>query len=431
MAGPLAMVDAAAGTAAAAVAAAVDTDRLWQRLEALAAFGATATGGVCRLALSKAEGAARRQIAHWARADGLEVFTDPVGNLFVELAGADPDAPPVMTGSHIDSQPTGGWFDGSFGVLAGLEVLAAVRRLGTVPPRRLIAVAWMNEEASRFAPGMMGSRGFCGDWPLADILEVRDADGVSVGEALARLRQGEPDIPERPLGFPLTAFIEAHIEQGPVLEARGLPIGIVTGIQGTRRYRVRVTGEAGHAGTVPPADRKDALFAAARIIAAIEAAAPPDLMVTVGMLRLTPGAPSVIPSEAFFSVDIRHVDDALLAEMDRRLRACIEARRGPCAAEVAQIACSPTVGFPAEIRARIAQAAQALGYGAQEMLSAAGHDARHLPAVCPAGMIFIPCRNGVSHSEEEWVEAAHVTAGARTLAHAVASLALAPPAAGA
>lgn len=418
-----------AGAAPAAAAAAVDGGRLWRRLEALGRFGATETGGVCRLALSPEEAAARRQLVEWAREAGLEASADAAGNLFLELTGSAPDLPPVVTGSHIDSQPSGGRFDGAYGVLAGLEALVAIAEAGIRPARSLVVAAWMNEEASRFAPGMMGSKAFAGEWPLEALRAVTDSDGVSVGAALDRLRAAEPDLPERAVGFPAAAFVEAHIEQAPVLDRAGVPIGVVTGIQGTSRYRITVTGSAGHAGTVPQPERRDAMMAAARMIAALGQAAAelPGLMLTVGLLRLQPNAPSVIPREAYFSLDIRHVEDAVLAAADARIRAIVAAEAAPCEATLEQIAHAANLSFPTEIQARIAAAAEALGLPAQRLPSAAGHDARHLHGVCPTGMIFIPCRDGISHDEREWCRPEDVEAGARVLAHVLLDLAEIPP----
>ena len=250
----------------------VDAERLWRRLMRLAEFGATAAGGVNRQALSDEEIAARCELCSWARDAGLETFNDPIGNLFLRLEGQDAEAPPVLSGSHIDSQPTGGKFDGTFGVLAALEVLIAFASAGLKPRRAIEAVAWTNEEGSRFAPGMMGSEAFTGRRTLDEILAVRDFDGTSVADAVARVLDAEPHVTRRPLGFPVHGYIEPHIEQGPVLEREGRTIGVVTGIQGSRRFRVRVTGEAAHAGTTPRTERKDAVLAAAAMINALETA---------------------------------------------------------------------------------------------------------------------------------------------------------------
>ncbi|MDH3418575.1 MAG: M20 family metallo-hydrolase, partial [Gammaproteobacteria bacterium] len=288
-------------------AAKVDESRLWQRLMELGQIGATDKGGVCRLALTDEEIRARRLLIAWAQEIGLGVYTDEISNLFFRLEGSDRSAAPVVTGSHIDSQPTGGKFDGAYGVVAGFEAVQAIVESGLTPAKPIEIVAWMNEEGSRFSPGMMGSEAFAGRRPLEQILAVSDADGVSTAEALEKTLAAFPDIERRELGFAVAAFLEAHIEQGPILEEMGIPVGVVTGIQGSRRFRVEVIGEDGHAGTLPMPARKDALFAALDMIGAMRRAFEPDeAKFTVGLFELSPNVPSVVPSRAFFSIDIRH-----------------------------------------------------------------------------------------------------------------------------
>ena len=403
----------------------MDGERLWDRLMALARFGARADGGVDRQALTSAEIEARAALVAWGRALGLRPFTDAAANLFLRLEGAEPDLPPVLIGSHIDTQPTGGKFDGAYGVLAAFEAVEAIREAGFVPRRAIEIVAWTNEEACRFAPGMTGSELFTGVKTLEQVVGLRDADGILLGDALASVLAADRDVAQRPFGRPATAFVEPHIEQGPVLERAGIPIGIVTGIQGTRRYRVRVAGEAAHAGTAERHERRDALMAAVRIIAAIDRAAadPPDTKLTVGLLQVTPNAPSVVPAEALFSIDLRHPHNGVVDRLDREIRAMVARESGPCSAELRQIQHSLSLVFDAEIRALIASSAQALGTACQEIRSAAGHDARHLNAMCPTGMIFVPCRGGISHNPAEWCEPADLTAGARVLTHVVSVLA--------
>jgi N-carbamoyl-L-amino-acid hydrolase len=233
------------------------------------------------------------------------------------------------------------------------------------------------------------------------------------------------DIPLRDFGFPVHAYIEPHIEQGPLLEAAGIPIGIVTGIQGTRRYRVKVIGEAAHAGTALRTERRDALMAAVRMIAEIDRAAlkPDDIKLTVGLFQVTPNAPSVVPSEVLFSIDLRHPENDIVDDMDRRIRDIVEAQRGPCAVEIRQIAHAPSLAFASEIRSLIAAAADSEKIPAMDIYSAAGHDSRQLHYVCPSGMIFIPCRGGISHNPAEWAEPAHIAAGARVLTNVIWQLA--------
>lgn len=403
----------------------VDGERLWARHMALAAFGARADGGVDRPALSPQEALARAQVIAWGRAIGLEAFTDKAANLFLRLEGRDPSLAPVMAGSHIDSQPTGGKFDGVFGVLAALETAEAIVRSGERPLRPIEVVAWTNEEGSRFAPGMTGSDLFTGTKPLEAVLPIVDAAGISIGDAVASILAADDDVPLRAFGLPIAAYVEPHIEQASVLEQAGIPLGIVTGIQGTRRYRVRVTGEAAHAGTALRRDRRDALMAAVRMIRAMDEAAmePADTLLTVGMLQVTPNAPSVVPAEAFFSIDLRHPDNAVVDRVDADIRRIVEGMKGECSVELKQIQHSPSLSFAPDIRGAIAKAATARAIPAMDVFSAAGHDARQLHYVCPTGMIFVPCRGGISHHPDEWAEPEHLTAGAQVLADVVWNLA--------
>lgn len=385
---------------------------------ALARFGARPDGGVDRQALTPAEIEARAELVAWGRALGLEPYTDAAANLFLRLPGREPDLPPVLAGSHIDTQPTGGKFDGAYGVLAALEAVEAIRAAGVAPRRSIEVVAWTNEEACRFAPGMTGSDLFTGVKIPADVAAIRDGDGIALGDALAGVLAADRDVPRRALGRPVAAYLEPHIEQGPVLDREGVPVGIVTGIQGTRRYRVRVLGEAAHAGTAERHERRDALMAAARMVTAIDRAAadPADIKLTVGLFQVMPNAPSVVPAEVLFSIDLRHPDDAVVDCLDGEIRRIAEAERGPCGVELRQIQHNPSVVFSREIAQEVARAARELAIPSRELASAAGHDARQLAAICPTGMIFVPCRGGISHNPAEWAEPAHLTAGARVLA---------------
>lgn len=392
----------------------------------LAEIGATAAGGVCRLALTDEEIAARRLLIDWADSLGLTVFTDDIGNLFFRLSGSDPEAAPVVTGSHIDTQPTGGKFDGAYGVVAGFEAVEAILDAGITTARPIEVVAWVNEEGSRFSPGMMGSEAFTSRRPIAQILEVTDADGTTTATALETVLATFPDLERREFGMPMAAFIEAHIEQGPVLEREGVPVGVVTGIQGSRRFRVDVNGEAGHAGTQPMAERKDALLAALRIVDALRATfEPDDAKFTVGLFDVTPNVPSVVPSRAYFSIDLRHPDQPTLARLGDAIVAVCDQHAAPCSASVTEIATSESLEFPEEIRAPIAAAADTLNIRAIPILSLAGHDARQLHYHCPTGMIFTPCKDGVSHNEAESATPADLAAGTRVLAATLAKLAAA------
>jgi N-carbamoyl-L-amino-acid hydrolase len=390
----------------------------------LGQIGATDKGGVRRLALTDEETRARRLLIEWAREIGLAVYTDEISNLFFRLEGSDPSAEPVVTGSHIDTQPTGGKFDGAFGVVAGFEAVQAIVESGLTPTRPIEIVAWLNEEGSRFSPGMMGSEAFAGRRPLEQILAVTDADGVRTAAALERTLAAFPDLPRRDLGFPVAAFIEAHIEQGPVLEQKGVPVGVVTGIQGSRRFRVEVKGEDGHAGTQPMPERKDALFSALDMIGSMRGAFEPDeAKFTVGLFELSPNAPSVVPSRVFFSIDIRHPDWPTLSRLGDEVPMICEANSGACSVTVTEIATSESLEFPTEIKSCIADSAQGVGVPTVEILSLAGHDARQLHYHCPTGMIFTPCKDGISHNEAESCDPAELAAGTRVLAATLVALA--------
>lgn len=404
----------------------IDADRLWARHMQLARHGATANGGVDRQALSAEEIAAWREVIAWGRDTGLAPYTDAAGNLFLRLEGRDPDAAPVLTGSHLDSQPSGGKFDGVYGVLAGIEAMQALRDAQVTLRRPIEVVAWMNEEGSRFAPGMMGSAAFTGATPLERFLPVRDAGGISVTEALDKLRSAFPDVPSRPLRRDVASYVEAHIEQGPILEREGYVIGVVTGIQGKRTFRVSVHGEEAHAGTAGQHERKDALLAAVRMIQALDAAMQAggdDVKFTVGRLDVTPNAPSVIAGNAIFSIDLRHVDSSRLASLGDRIPAICAANAGPCRVDVVELTTAMSLAFPESMTGLIRRSADGLGISARDILSSAGHDARFLHGICPTGMIFVPCASGISHNPRESAKPEDLAAGARVLVTVLESLA--------
>ncbi|MHC2327368.1 N-carbamoyl-L-amino-acid hydrolase [Bradyrhizobium diazoefficiens] len=326
----------------------INADRLWTRLMALAEIGATPAGGVNRQALSDGEIAAWRRVIGWAREAGLTPSTDAAGNLFLTLAGRDRAASPVLLGSHLDSQPTGGKFDGAAGVMAALEAAVSLAEQSDRPARDVIVVAWMNEEGSRFAPGMMGSEAFTGERNMDAIRAARDADGISVGEALDRLHQALPDVPHRPLGFAAGAYLELHIEQGPLLEAADCAIGVVTGIQGKKTFQVVVEGAEGHAGTLAQQERRDALAAFARMASALHAeigTVDADIKFTIGRVAVVPNAPSVVPSRVSFSIDLRHPDNAVLDAAGARIAALCQQNAAPCAVTVTPLVDAPSNAF--------------------------------------------------------------------------------------
>ncbi len=408
------------------VAGNVSERRLWDRIMQLAQIGATETGGVTRLALSKEEIPARRLLISWAQELELNVYTDDISNLFFRLEGTDVSATPVMSGSHIDSQPNGGKFDGAFGVIAALEVLQAIRRSGYTPYRSIEAVVWLNEEGSRFAPGMMGSDVFTGKRSLEDCLPVKDSDGISFAEALTETQSVFQSLPRRQFGYEVSGFVEAHIEQGPVLEAEEIPVGVVSGIQGSRRFRIRISGEQAHAGTEPMTTRKDALFSAMDIVQEIRRnlhGFGRELKFTVGMFEIYPNAPSVVPSSAYFSIDIRHPDNEILGNVGRLIREVCNSNRGNCGLEVNQIAVSESLQFPTTMQQCISRCAELIGIQSMRIYSLAGHDARQLHYHCPTGMIFAPCHKGISHSDKENCNSSDLVAATRVLAASMVNLA--------
>jgi N-carbamoyl-L-amino-acid hydrolase len=406
---------------------AVREDRLWQRHADMARLGGTAKGGVNRQALSPEDAAARNLLMNWAKERGFSIFTDAIGNLFVRRDGTDANAPPVMSGSHMDSQPTGGRFDGMYGVLAAFEALEALEDAGIRTRRPVIAVAWTNEEGSRFQPAAMGSAVFAGVYALDEMLAVKDWKGVVLKDALAEtMKAASASLREGPPGFDVGFYVEAHIEQGPRLEATRKTIGVVTAIQGSRRYIVEVDGEEAHAGTTPRAARKDAFAAATRLTAAMyEATTDADdtLRFTIGHVEVSPGSPNTVPGKVTFTIDMRHPDDAVLEAHEKKLQDIVARRARPCPARIERVTnVAPTVFDPTVID-QVRAKARALKLSHMDMPSGAGHDAMHIARLCPAGMIFVPCERGVSHNESENATPTDLAAGARVLVAVLQELA--------
>lgn len=397
--------------------ASISPERLWSRLMELGRDGALPEKGVNRQALSAEEILSWRRIIAWGAEAGLTPSTDPAGNLFLTLEGKFPHLSPVVAGSHADSQPTGGLFDGAFGTLAALEAVTAIAEAGLVPERPITVVAWMNEEGSRFAPGMMGSELFAGKRTLDEVMAVKDAAGVSVAEALADVHAAFPDIERRPLGFPVHAYIEPHIEQADVLESAGAVIGVVSGIQGKKTYEFVISGREAHAGTEPMERRQDALQAFARMAVRMQQDMAVDNLVkfTIGRLEIQPNAPSVVPARAAFRIDLRHPDNAILDRLGLRLETIAAEEAYPCGLHIKRLVDAPSNTFDEGLRAAIRNSAARHGYPVLDVLSAAGHDARQMASLAPSAMIFIPCRGGLSHHPDEWAEPEHVAAGAAVL----------------
>jgi len=398
----------------------INGERLWASLMAMAEIGATARGGSCRLALSDEDKAGRELFAHWCREAGLSLSVDRIGNLFARRPGTDPDAAPVMMGSHLDTQPEGGRFDGVYGVLAGLEVVRRLNDLNIQTRKPLEVAVWTNEEGARFTPAMLGSAVFTGSLSLEKGLASKDADGISVAEALANTGYNG----ERPLGGAVDGYFEAHIEQGPILEDNGKSIGVVTGGQAIRWLDVRVDGTAAHAGTTPMKLRKDALYGAAQMIQALEGLAgdfAPEGLTTVGELSIAKSSRNTIPGLVNFTVDLRHHRDEAIEAMEQQVRLRLQdiaAQRG-LTVSVEPHWISPATPFDAECVAAVQQAVDALGYAQQRIVSGAGHDAIHLARFCPTAMIFIPCVGGLSHNEAEDALPGDVRQGTDVLLNAV------------
>ncbi|UTL89353.1 Zn-dependent hydrolase [Pseudomonas fluorescens] len=399
----------------------VNSARLWQSLMDLARLGATAKGGVCRLALTDLDRQARDLFVQWTEAAGCSVSVDAVGNIFARRPGRNPKLPPVMTGSHIDTQPTGGKFDGCFGVMAGLEVLRTLNDLGIETEAPLEVVVWTNEEGSRFAPCMMGSGVFAGKFTLEETLAKRDAQGVSVGEALDAIGYaGQRAV----LGHPVGAYFEAHIEQGPILEDQAKTIGVVLGALGQKWFDLTLRGVEAHAGPTPMHLRKDALVGAAAVVEAVNRTAhahQPHACGTVGCLQAYPGSRNVIPGEVRMTLDFRHLEGDQLEAMIADVRTVIEAT---CAKHGLIHELVPTADFPALYFDRgcvdaVRQSAQALGLPHMDIVSGAGHDAIFLAELGPAGMIFVPCENGISHNEIENATPEDLAAGCAVLLRAM------------
>lgn len=404
----------------------VSEERLWRRHMEMARIGAIPGNGVNRAALSQEDIAARKVLIGWARERNFEVGVDAIGNLFVRRPGRDAAAAPVMTGSHMDSQPRGGRFDGIYGVLAGLEALQAIDEAGVKTRRPIELVAWTNEEGGRFQPCTMGSAVYTGARRLEDFFDVRDNEGVALRDALAQTLAATPGLAQRPVKAPAAAYIEAHIEQGPLLENARKTIGVVTGIQGLRWFNVEVFGKTDHAGTTPLALRQDALRDAVNIIHALQELtrdATDTARFTVGRMLVTPNSPNSVASHVQFSVDVRHPDPATVDRLGNAVEPAARQAAKQCTVKVTPtLHDDPCVFDPGVIDA-VERAAQELKLPSMRLPSGASHDAMYLARICPTGMIFVPCEKGVSHNEAENAEPADLAAGARVLTAALLELA--------
>jgi len=396
-------------------------DRLWRSLMDMAAIGALPNGGCCRLALSEEDRRGRDLFVSWCEAAGCSITVDAMGNIFARRPGQDPARPPVMTGSHLDTQPHGGKFDGVYGVLAGLEVLRTLDDAGIETLAPIEVAVWTNEEGARFAPSMVGSGVFAGAYTLDEALAFTDADGVGQGEALRAIGY---DGSETPGEHPVGTYFEAHIEQGPILEAEGKTIGVVTGGQGFSWHDVTVVGQDSHAGTTPMDRRRDAMAAAAHVIEGVRGIAlaeKDDAVATVGAIRAEPNSRNTIAGRVEFTVDLRHPDDAVRARMDTAFTALCETAADIHAVgiDVERVADNAAVRFDPDCVDAVRRAADSLGHAGRDIVSGAGHDACHIAARAPTAMIFVPCKDGLSHNEAEDAAPEDLAAGADVLLHAI------------
>jgi N-carbamoyl-L-amino-acid hydrolase len=399
----------------------IDGQRLWDSLMAMAEIGATPKGGVKRLTLTEVDKAGRERFTEWCQALGLTVRVDAIGNMFARREGRDPSRKPVLFGSHLDSQPSGGKFDGALGVIAGLEVMRTLNDLNITTEAPLELVNWTDEEGSRFGHSLMGSGAWAGVYPLAKVYGLADVDGVTVEEALTAIgykgeHKAEP--------FPADAYFELHIEQGPILEKEGKTIGVVTGAQAQVWWDARITGQDSHAGTTPPYARKDALVAAARVIDLVDRRMRErgdDGRGTVGFLKVLPNSRNVIPGEVQFSVEFRHPDTAQIEGLAKSFpaeAAALVAETG-CRLELTELFRFAAQPFDTDCVALVQQAAERLGFASRRIVSGAGHDAVYVASSVPTAMIFTPCKDGLSHNEAESILPEEAEAGCQVLFEAI------------
>ncbi len=387
----------------------------------LAQIGATQKGGVKRLALSDLDKQGRDLVVGWAKQAGLTVTVDKIGNVFMRREGSNPALPSIVSGSHIDTQPTGGKFDGNYGVLAALEVVRTLNDHNIQTEAPIEVAFWTNEEGSRFVPVMMGSGVFCGAFTLEHAYAAKDTEGKSVKDELTRIGYlGEQEPGDHPIG----AYFEAHIEQGPVLEDADKVIGVVPAVMGLSWYDCVVTGMEAHAGPTPMHLRKDALQVATKImqeVVNIGNRYPPYGRGTVGMVQVFPNSRNVIPGEVKFSIDLRNINDELLNKMHEEILAFADkvSQETGLKIHTERVSYYPPCPFHPDCVEAVRSATAKLGYTNMDVVSGAGHDAIYAARLAPAGMIFVPCKDGISHNEIEDARADHLEAGCNVLLHAM------------
>ena len=397
----------------------IDDARLWSALMSMAEIGATPKGGVKRLTLTEVDRAGRDRFRAWCEELGLSVRVDAIGNMFARREGRDPARSPVLMGSHLDSQPSGGKFDGALGVIAGLEVMRTLHEHGIQTEAPIELVNWTDEEGSRFGHSLMGSGTWAGIFPLSKTYNLRDPDGVRVEDALDAIgyRGAEPAQP-----FAADSYFELHIEQGPILEREGKQIGIVTGAQAQIWFDAVITGQDAHAGTTPPSARRDALVAMARIVERVDRimrARGDDGRGTVGFVQVGPNSRNVVPGEVRFSIEFRHPDFTEVQAMAAELTAAADGLAAPCRLDLTELFRLDAQPFDPGCIGLVRDAAARLNLPAREIVSGAGHDAVYVARHVPTAMIFTPCKDGLSHNEAESIEPHEAAAGAQVLFEAV------------
>ena len=403
----------------------INGERLWKTLMTMSKIGATPRGGCNRLAMTDADKAGRDLFMRWCKQARCHFRIDEIGNLFARREGKYPELPPILIGSHLDTQPTGGKFDGVYGVLSGVEVVRILDENAIETDYPIEVVVWTNEEGVRFAPAMMGSGVWSGNFDLDKMYEVTDKDGLSLRSELERLGY-KGRAPAR--SGPVRAAFEAHIEQGPILESAGVQIGIVTGVQGLRWYDLEIEGEPCHAGTSPMESRRDPVAGALPIMQQcydLASRYAPWGRVTFGDIRTQPGSRNTVPEKLLVKIDIRHPDTAVLDRMDEVLRASVvrECESRGLKGAIEELWHMPAARFSEECISAVGQAAEHLRYSNMRIVSGAGHDSVHVASVAPAAMIFVPCERGISHNEAENAKPEDLAAGANILLHAVLNLA--------
>jgi len=397
----------------------INPDRLWQSLMDLGRIGATQKGGVRRLTLTDDDRLGRDRFVQWCRQAGLAIEIDGIGNIFARRPGLEAGLPPVAVGSHLDSQPSGGKFDGAYGVMAGLEIVRTLNDAGIQTRAPIELAAWTNEEGSRFVPTMMGSGVYAGVYELEYALAQKDVEGVSVREALASTGYAGDAKPHA-----LGAYFEAHIEQGPVLEQTRTTIGVVLGALGQRWFDVAISGQDSHAGPTPMETRKDALLAASRLVIEVNRIAtafPDNARGTVGFMQVKPNSRNVVPGEVRMTVDLRNAKDATLSAMVEELNGKVALIEKETGTEIAltEVVYFPPSEFAPELVKSVREGSKAFGYSHRDIVSGAAHDAVYLSRIAPAAMVFVPCEGGISHNESENARPEDIAAGCNVLLHAV------------